>query len=88
MAKQNKTTSKIPLLDLHGDNLLDVEAKVDRFLMQAQNKGINQIRIMTGKGTGKIRAAVQKYLKLGGYTFHYEKTENNQDNEGILIVHV
>ena len=84
MAKQNKT----PLLDLHGENLLDIEAKVDRFLMQAQNKGLNEIRIMTGKGTGKIREAVQKYLKLGGYTFHYERTSGNQVNEGILIVHV
>ena len=68
--KNNKAASKSPLLDLHGDNLLDVEAKVDRFLMQAQSKGLSQIRIMTGKGTGKIRSAVQKYLKLGGYTFH------------------
>lgn len=88
MVKNNKTAAKTPLLDLHGENLLDMEAKVDRFLMQAQNKGMSEIRIMTGKGTGKIRAAVQKYLKLGGYTYHYEKMSNNQDNEGILVVHV
>lgn len=88
MAKQNKNLSKAPLLDLHGDNLLDVEAKVDRFLMQAQRKGLSQVRIMTGKGTGKIRAAVQTYLKLGGYTYHFEKSANNQDNEGVLVVHV
>lgn len=84
MAIQNKA----PLLDLHGENLLDVEAKVDRFITQAQAKGVSEIRIMTGKGTGKIRAAVQKYLKLGGYHFHYDKSSNNQVNEGILIVHV
>lgn len=88
MAKQNKTLSKTPILDLHGDKLLDVEAKVDRFLMQAQSKGLTQIRIMTGKGTGKVRAAVQQYLKLGGYTYHFEKSANNQDNQGVLVVHV
>ncbi len=88
MSKQNKTHSKAPLLDLHGENLLDVEAKVDRFLVQAQSKGLSQVRIMTGKGTGKIRAAVQTYLKLGGYTFHFEKTSGNQDNEGVLVVQV
>lgn len=84
MAKQNKT----PLLDLHGANLLDVEDKVDRFITQAQSKNISEVRIMTGKGTGKIRAAVQKYLKLGGYHFHFEKSANGLDNAGILIVHV
>ena len=67
---KNKSSTKPPTLDLHGENLLDLESKVDRFLTQAQNKGLNEIRIMTGKGTGKIRAAVQKYLKLDGYTFH------------------
>ena len=88
MAKNKKTLFKAPLLDLHGETLLDVEAKVDRFLMQAQSKGVSQIRIMTGKGSGKIRTAVQKYLKLGGYAYHFEKSANNQDNEGVLIVHV
>lgn len=88
MTKKNKTLLKAPLLDLHGDSLLDVEAKVDRFLIQAQGKGLNQVRIMTGKGTGKIRAAVQAYLKLGGYTYHFEKSANKQDNEGVLVVHV
>lgn len=85
---KHKSSKKNPLLDLHGENLLDVEAKVDRFITQAQAKGISEIRIMTGKGTGKIRAAVQKYLKLGGYYFQYDKTSNNQVNEGVLIVHV
>ena len=56
--------------------------------MQAQNKDLNEIRIMTGIGIGKIRSAVQKYLKFGGYTFHFEKTSNNQNNEGVLIVQV
>ena len=77
MAKNNKALSKTPLLDLHGENLLDVEAKVDRFLMVAQTRGLSQIRIMTGKGTGKIRAAVQKYLKLGGYSYHFEKSAHH-----------
>lgn len=88
MKKDKNSISKIPLLDLHGENLVGIEDKVDRFLMQAHNKGLQQVRIMTGKGTGQVRSAVQKYLKLGGYTFHFEKTSNNQNNEGVLIVHI
>jgi dsDNA-specific endonuclease/ATPase MutS2 len=85
MAKKNNSS---PVLDLHGDRLLDLEDKVDRFIMQSKNKGLSEIRIMTGKGTGKVLAAVQKYLKLGGYPFHFEKKSNNQINEGVLIVHI
>ncbi len=78
----------IPTLDLHGDNLLDLETKVDRFITQCQAKNLTQIRIMTGKGTGKILRAVQKYLKLGNYPFEFEKMSNGQKNEGVLIVYV
>lgn len=77
-----------PLLDLHGVKLEGLEDRVDQFLLQAHKNGHHQIRIMTGKGTGQVRAAVQKYLKLGGYTFHFDKTSSGADNEGMLIVQV
>ena len=88
MAKKQITKSSMPVLDLHGVAVSDVDDKVDRFLVQSQNKGLHQIRIMTGKGTGQVRAAVQKYLKLGGYPFQFEKMANNSNNEGVLIVQI
>ncbi len=51
---KTKSSAKSPMLDLHGENLLDLESKVDRFLTQAQNKGLNEIRIMTDKGPAKF----------------------------------
>lgn len=77
-----------PLLDLHGQRLEGLEDRVDRFLMKAHQDGLSSVRIMTGKGSGQVRAAVQKYLKLGGYPFRFEKLSNGQDNEGVLIVQV
>ena len=88
MVKEKKSKNKSPLLDLHGEQLLHIEDKVDRFIVQAQKKGLSEIRIMTGKGTGKVLSAVQNYLKLGGYPFHFEKSSDNKINEGVLIIHV
>ena len=75
-----------PLLDLHGQRLEGLEDQVDRFLMQAHRQGSTEIRIMTGKGSGQVRAAVQKYLRLGGYTYRYETLPNGSQNDGIMIV--
>ena len=85
-----KPTGKgaMPTLDLHGERLDGLEDKVDGFITSSQAKGHHQIRIMTGKGSGQVKAAVQKYLKLGGYPAHFERLSNGQANEGVLVVQI
>ena len=83
-----KTGSQFPTLDLHGERLDGLEDKVDRFITQSQGKGAHQVRIMTGKGSGRVLAAVQKYLKLGGYPAHFERLSSGQANEGVLVVQI
>ena len=78
----------LPTLDLHGERLDGLDDKVDRFITQSQARGAHQVRIMTGKGSGQVRAAVQKYLKLGGYPSHFERLSNGSSNEGVLVVDV
>ncbi len=80
--------TSLPTLDLHGERTEGLEDKVDRFITSAQSKGHAQARIMTGKGSGKVLAAVQKYLKLGGYPSHFERLPNGRPNEGVLIVQI
>jgi len=87
MGKQTKASS-LPTLDLHGERLEGLEDKVDRFITSSQSKGHHQIRIMTGKGSGQVRATVQKYLKLGGYPAHFERLADGTANEGVLIVQI
>ena len=76
----------ISTLDLHGFKTEDVPTAVDRFLMQASQRGFSKVRIMTGKGTGAVRKAVAAYLNLGGYPFEVEKLESGKPNEGVLVV--
>ncbi len=74
------------LLDLHGYKIEDVWPALDRFLVKAQEQGLERVRVMTGKGTGKVRAEVLKALKMGGYPHRPEKLKNGQINDGVWIV--
>jgi len=85
MVKSRPTTPG-PTLDLHGRTTDEVPDLVDRFLRQATERGVHQVRIMTGKGTGKVQSVVKDYLRLGGYHWHFEKTPTGTQNPGVLIV--
>ena len=74
------------LLDLHGYDSEKALGALDRFLTQAESLKLKRFRIMTGKGTGKIRALVIGVLKRGGYPWKYEKLANGKTNEGVLVV--
>lgn len=74
------------LLDLHGFKTDEVEDAIDKFLMRVANSNLKRARIMTGKGTGAVRAVAIKYLKLAGYHWAYEKLSNGKNNEGCLVI--
>ena len=74
------------LLDLHGFLGEEVEGAIDKFLMQVSDSNIKRARIMTGKGTGKVKAIAIRYLKMAGYQWAYEKLSNGKNNEGCLVI--
>ena len=73
-----------PTLDLHGKTVEEVFDLVDKFITKNQNR--DRVRIMPGKGTGKIKAELTRYLKLGGYPWEYETLSSGQKNTGCLII--
>ena len=87
MKKAGGKKHELPTLDLHGHRMDGLEDSVDRFITQSQKKGHESIRIMTGKGSGQVKAAVQSYLKTGGYPFHFERGVGGV-NEGVLVVSI
>ncbi len=74
------------LLDLHGFIAEDVEATVDAFIMKVNLLKLKRARIMTGKGTGKVRQIVIEYLKRAGYPWEYERIPKGRHNEGVLVI--
>ena len=84
VAMGKEKEANYPTLDLHGKRTDEVFDLVDRFLTKNQNKA--RVRIMPGKGTGKVKSELTRYLKLGGYPWEYETLPNGQKNTGSLII--
>jgi DNA mismatch repair protein MutS2 len=73
-----------PTLDLHGFRTEEVFDAVEKFLQKHQNQP--RVRIMPGKGTGKVKAQVEEYLRLARYHWNFERSDNGQVNDGVMIV--
>lgn len=73
-----------PSLDLHGRTVDEVFDLVDQFITRNQNQ--SRIRILPGKGTGKLKQELTRYLKLGGYPWEYETLDSGKKNTGCFIV--
>lgn len=81
--KKNKksSASNIPSMDLHGAKEADVYDRLEKFVSQQANKGTPIIHIITGKGTGKVKAEAQRYLSDAGYSWRHDG-----NNTGVLVV--
>lgn len=75
-----------PLLDLHGFKTDEVFEALENFLQRHQSK--SKVYVMTGKGSGKVKAKVIEYLKLAKYPYSTFRNDNGSVNEGILTVHM
>jgi DNA mismatch repair protein MutS2 len=51
-----------PTIDLHGLRVAEALKRVDRFLRAQQASGTFSVRIITGHGTGAVKAAVRAEL--------------------------
>ena len=85
-ASKVSDSKKFPTLDLHGFKTADVFDAVEKFLLK--NESRKQVRIMPGKGTGTVKAEVERYLKLANYHWSTERLPNGQTNDGVLIVYM
>lgn len=83
MAQSQKKRS-LKTLDLHGRLVTEIFDLVDDFIMKNQNQA--RVKILPGKGTGKVKTELLRYLKLGGYPWEYETLEHGQKNTGAIVV--
>lgn len=78
-AKKLKESPNFLTLDLHGFLVEEVYDAIDAFLRKAEGDNHHKVRIITGKGSGKVRAKTLEYLKAA----HYKP---EQENEGSFLV--
>jgi len=82
--KATRTPAAPDSIDLHGLTVEEAMKRVEEAINRALLDDKDQLRIMHGHGTGKIRQAVHDYLKRHGIASHFKL---DSANPGVTIVY-
>jgi len=81
-----KTQQISPQIDLRGKYAEDAIEELDKYLEDANLAGLDWIRIVHGKGTGALRAAVRNYLKGHRYVMDFRDGSREEGGYGATVV--
>lgn len=73
-------------LDLRGLPADEAVEKLDRYLDSAYIAGLPFARIIHGKGTGRLRSAVQQSLKQSPNVASFSRGNEHEGGEGVTII--
>ena len=83
----NKMNSAVKReLDLRGQTALEAIMEIDKFIDNALLIGVNQLTIIHGKGTGKLRHEIHNHLKKNKYIKSYRLGTFGEGESGVTIV--
>ncbi len=82
-AKVTPVTSEVRLRQLTVDEALP---KLDKYLNDAFMAGLYQIRVIHGKGTGRLRQVVREQLAKHPLVKSYRPGEYGEGGTGVTIV--
>ncbi|HAV77130.1 MAG TPA: endonuclease MutS2 [Anaerolineae bacterium] len=79
--------TKSPGLELHlrGKLVEDGLEELERYLERAYSAGLLFVRIVHGKGTGKMRDAVRNALKESSYVASFEEPKDGEGGAGVTV---
>ena len=72
-------------LNLRGKLVEDGLDELERYLERAYSAGLLFVRIVHGKGTGKMRDAVRNALKESSYVSSFEEPKDNEGGAGVTV---
>ena len=72
-------------LNLRGQRADDAITNLERYLDSAYLAGLPFVRIIHGKGTGKLRQAVRDYLRHNPNIKSFQGGEQNEGGEGVTV---
>jgi DNA mismatch repair protein MutS2 len=72
-------------LDLRGQMAEDALNGLDNFIESAYLSGMPFVRIIHGKGTGKLRQVVRESLTKNQYVDHWESGVEREGGEGVTV---
>ncbi len=72
-------------INLRGKLVEDGLEELERYLEKAYSSGLLFVRIVHGKGTGKLREAVRNALKSSPYVASFEEPKDNEGGAGVTV---
>ena len=75
-------------IDLRGQTAEEALDKLERYLDQAYLVGMPFVRIIHGKGTGKLRQVVRAALKEHTYVASFEEGGDKEGGEGVTVAKI
>ena len=83
--REMKLTAMPTEVDLRGMDSVDAVIVLERYLDEAMRSNLKQVRIIHGKGTGALRAAVQQSLKMNKFVKKYRLGQYGEGEDGVTI---
>jgi DNA mismatch repair protein MutS2 len=75
-------------IDLRGQRAEDALDALDRYLDNAVVVGMPFVRIIHGKGTGRLRQVIREALQGNPNVTQFETGADNEGGEGVTVVHL
>ncbi|HSL30633.1 MAG TPA: endonuclease MutS2 [Anaerolineales bacterium] len=75
-------------LNLRGKLVEEGLEELERYLERAYSSGLLFVRIVHGKGTGKLREAVRNALRSSPYVASYEEPKENEGGAGVTVAKI
>ena len=72
-------------VDLRGMDAIEAVCVLERYLDEAMRANLTQVRIIHGKGTGTLRAAVQQALKKNKFVKQFRLGQYGEGEDGVTI---
>jgi DNA mismatch repair protein MutS2 len=75
-------------IDLRGQRAEDALIAMDRYIESAYLAGMPFVRIIHGKGTGRLRQVLREALTESPHVAHWEDGLRNEGGEGVTVAHL
>lgn len=83
--REMKMTAMSTEVDLRGMDAVEAVCVLDRYLDEAMRSKLSTVRIIHGKGTGTLRAAVHQALKKNKYIKSFRLGVYGEGEDGVTI---
>ena len=83
--REMKMSAMANEIDLRGMDAVEAICVLDRYLDEAMRSNLSSVRIIHGKGTGTLRAAVQQSLKRNKFIKKFRLGVYGEGEDGVTI---